>query len=455
MKSEEDNTATDTGMEEVILECPMGGACTSGPMGHIWKTQKINVSVAIQLLEQHVRCVHQAVGAGTTDVTLKPEKLIRPALKVRDGAIEEESWEFFTHQWATYKIQANLTASAKSHLESCLGDEVTLVLFGRLGQDGWNKLDEEGLLKEVKEMFVKKRNRMVNRLKLQNMIQGDDQPVQQFIASLKQVARTCKYSITCSNVACNTTVDYSQEMVLDQLVKGLNDSESCREGDFKLDTVEKVIMAEESSKATQKESGTTTPGYVAPLSTFRKNKTQQNKSQPKCTNCGADGHNFRDLKAEERHKCRAFGKNCNKCKKSNHFAQVCRSRIVKEEGENLNVVERESMSILQSLRSHSSTQNRCNIMEVVRPKRGRQYMGHLKFDKSSQKFIPHNPGKDSYLEIDIKMDSDGLWDLCKRKLKQKTVSTKGHKAVADTGAAICCAPIKEIKDLGLKQSDIM
>ena len=112
------------------------------------------------------------------------------------------------------------------------------MLFGRLGQDGWNKLDEEGLLKEVKEMFVKKRNRMVNRLKLQNMIQGDDQPVQQFIASLKQVARTCKYSITCSNVACNTTVDYSQEMVLDQLVKGLNDSDiqrkvlSCREGDF-------------------------------------------------------------------------------------------------------------------------------------------------------------------------------------------------------------------------------
>ena len=75
--------------------------------------------------------------------------------------------------------------------------------------------------------------------------------------------------------------------------------------------------------------------------------------------------------------------------------------------------------------------------------------------KNSQKFIPHTPGTDSHLEIDIKVDSVSLWDLCKKEINHKTVIRKGHRAVADTGAAICCAPVQEIKELGLKQSDVM
>ena len=69
---------------------------------------------------------------------------------------DEETWEYFCHKWTTYKAQANLTIATKSHLEACLGDEVTQVLFGRLGQDGWNTLTETTLLESVKDIFVKK-----------------------------------------------------------------------------------------------------------------------------------------------------------------------------------------------------------------------------------------------------------------------------------------------------------
>ena len=75
---------------------------------------------------------------------------------------------------------------------------------------------------------TKKRNRMVNRLKLHNLVQGQEQPVQQYVAALKQIARTCQFLIKCSSQDCNTRVDYSHEMVLDQLVRGLNDSETQR-----------------------------------------------------------------------------------------------------------------------------------------------------------------------------------------------------------------------------------
>ena len=46
-------------------------------------------------------------------------------------------------------------------MENCLGDEVTVVLFGRLGQTEWDRLTEYELLDKVKDVFVKKRNRMV------------------------------------------------------------------------------------------------------------------------------------------------------------------------------------------------------------------------------------------------------------------------------------------------------
>ena len=180
-----------------------------------------------------------------------------------------------------------------------MGDEVTKILFGRLGQAGWELLTEETLLEEVRNVFVKKRNRMINRLKLHNLMQGPDQPVQQYVSSLKQIARTCQYSIVCSRQGCNTRVDYSQEIVLDQLVRGLNDDEiqkkvlSTKEEEFNLNSVEKIIVAEESSKATQLESKGSQSGYVAPMSTYKKIKklnATPSQSGGKCQNCGGHGH---------------------------------------------------------------------------------------------------------------------------------------------------------------------
>ena len=160
-----------------------------------------------------------------------------------------------------------------------------MILFGRLGQAGWEQLTEKTLLEEVRNVFVKKRNRMVNRLKLHNLLQGEDQPVQQYVAMLKSIARTCKYTVDCPGDNCDTRVDYSEEMVLDQLVRGLFDSEiqrkvlSCKEENFNLDYVEKIIISEESSKASQKDSKSTTLELPQCLLTRRTSKGFRSKSQ--------------------------------------------------------------------------------------------------------------------------------------------------------------------------------
>ena len=103
----------------------------------------------------------------------------------------------------------------------------------------------------VKEVFVKRRNGMINLLKLRNLRQGPDQPVQQYVSSLKQIARTCKFTMVCSADGCDRQNDYSEEMVLDQLTMGLNDDKiqrrvlGCKEENFNLDFVEKLVINEE------------------------------------------------------------------------------------------------------------------------------------------------------------------------------------------------------------------
>ena len=113
------------------LECPLGADCDKGPDSGIWKTQDVDMEHALILQENHMKYAHQAAAAGAAPAQLKAEKLTRPHIKLKDSQIDEEQWEFFLHKWATYKAQANLTVSAKQHLESCLGEEITEILFGR------------------------------------------------------------------------------------------------------------------------------------------------------------------------------------------------------------------------------------------------------------------------------------------------------------------------------------
>ena len=54
-------------------------------------------------------------------------------------------------------------------------------------------------MKAAKEMVVKIRNRLVMQLQLKKISQGPDQPVQTYLASLKSVARTCKFQVKCTD----------------------------------------------------------------------------------------------------------------------------------------------------------------------------------------------------------------------------------------------------------------
>ena len=260
---------------------------------------------------------------------------------------------------------------------------------------------------------------MVNRLKLHKMAQGPDQPVQQYVASLKQIARTCRYSVQCSRQGCNTNIDYSNEMVLDQLVRGLNDDDiqkkvlSCPEENFNLAAVEKIIIAEECSKATQKESKSSFPSeqQLAPISTFKKSKKKPitTSSNKKCSSCGSEGHkNFSELSEENKGQCKANGKFCENCGKKNHLASVCRSSNSNKSGEKS--AENSGLTL-----STIATDNvyACHQIGAVTTdaKSRRRFLGHVHYDKKNDKFVSKAIRQDNILKVDIVVDKVGYKSL--------------------------------------------
>ena len=80
---------------------------------------------------------------------------------------------------------------------------------------------------------------MMSIVELLRLRQGSEQPVQTFLAQVKANARQCNLKVKCT---CDNMVDYSEHMVLHQLLVRLADDEN-QEDLLALDTIT-LIKAE-------------------------------------------------------------------------------------------------------------------------------------------------------------------------------------------------------------------
>ena len=184
---------------------------------------------------------------------------MRPRLELKDSFVDEETFAFFVHRWSEYKGMAGVASDlAKKELSHCLSDEVQMMLFGRYGEEQYKALTEIQLIAAVKEMVVRTRNKMVTRHKLRKMIQSHDQPIQTFLSSLKATARLCDYKVKCEDEMCGKMVDFTDQMVMEQLTVGLADEETQRKlfmkPEISLQEAEKLVIAEEIGKLSQEDS---------------------------------------------------------------------------------------------------------------------------------------------------------------------------------------------------------
>ena len=127
------------------------------------------VAEKLQLMKMHIGARHAAPPS-----EVRAEKVKRPQLVVKDGFVTEEAFGYFEHSWKEYKKLAGVTTAVKQHLASCLGEEVSALLYAKFGAEGYDALTEEGLLEAAKGMVVKSRNRLVMQLQLKKILQGPD-----------------------------------------------------------------------------------------------------------------------------------------------------------------------------------------------------------------------------------------------------------------------------------------
>ena len=203
----------------VLLECPIGDTCD-------YKTQDVDIYNAMVLLQMHGKMAHQQ-GLGAAPSEMKTGKITRPRLELKYSYVDEEIFAFFEHRWRSYKALAGITdMKAKQELGMCLSDEVSMLLWGKFGAEQYELLTEDQLLDAARELVVRTRNRMVPRHKLRKMTQSHDQPIQLFLSALKTTARLCDYKVKCMDDLCGKYVDFTEQMVMEQLMVGMADEES-------------------------------------------------------------------------------------------------------------------------------------------------------------------------------------------------------------------------------------
>ena len=88
--------------------------------------------------------------------------------------------------------------------------------------------------------------------------QSHDQPIEAFLSDLKATARMCHYKVKCEDEMCGKLVDFTKQMVLEQLTMGLADKDTQRKllknPEVMLAEAEELVVAEEIGKLSQVDS---------------------------------------------------------------------------------------------------------------------------------------------------------------------------------------------------------
>ena len=201
-------------MTAIALPCP------DGDCG--WKTVEVEQKLAKELLDQHIAVKHQS-GGSVAESGCKPERMGRPKA---DLAMSETTWRDFLGQWARFKRSTKVTGQDLiDHLVTCCSDSLRMDLRSDIGEK-MDDMREADLLKAMKKMAVRESNPMVHRNNLRAMKQGENEAFRNYVARLKETAIDCNFSLKCTADLCDSQVCYTEEMIRDQAVYGMNCSDT-------------------------------------------------------------------------------------------------------------------------------------------------------------------------------------------------------------------------------------
>lgn len=243
-----------------------------------------------------------------------PEKL-----KIKTGNLRR-NWQLFRQTWKNYETATQLNGKPD--------DQRIATLLTVIGQDAlevYNTFQftnaEEVTIEDVLDKFesycVPQSNITFERYKLLSRKQHSAESINEYVTCLKNLASSCEFG------------ELSNSLVKDAMVLGVHDERLretlLRELKLSLEKAISIARAAENAKtqATQIKSQEHDVETLNKVKHFKANRNSKPADVIKCKFCGKEHE-------RNKFKCPAFGKNCSKCKKPNHFAEQCRTRQFNE-----------------------------------------------------------------------------------------------------------------------------
>ena len=410
--------------------------------------------ILLSLINLHARTAHPPTPVSTpapASSAAKVEKVKRPVIA---AAGTSEEWSYFELRWSEYKAATHLTGPDVAYqlLECCeegLRRDLTRT-FGAL-----TSKDEQTILANIKSLAVRQENIMVARMQLQQMRQDRDEPVRAFAARLRGQASVCNYKKDCT---CNLIVDFSDIMIRDALIRGLEDEEirldilGRPEQDMSLEKVLQYVEAKESGRRSagrlqHTASGTTTT--AAATSSYKrrsKDKAQPRDTKPQlCGHCGKPGHT--SAKQDRIKKCPAYNHTCTKCRLLHHHESVCRQSQRKQPSQTANTQESpdDATSIFQSL---------CSVNDTPPMSAHAITLDHHIYNEFCNAWERRASDPQPFISVSVAANPLDAQDLGLPTPTYGTTPSASYPAMADTGCQSCLAGTKLLSKLGLDRKHL-
>ena len=289
-----------------------------------WKTQDLSGEFAAILhtsLSVHVRTAHPQPASDLASESVSTKLKLKPP-SIGPGC-DPDQWCHFKRQWEMYKKVMKLgNTELATGLFYCCEDDLKSTLMRDM-QGDISAMAEADLLAAIKRLAVKDESVLVKRIKLSKLTQAPGSPIRTFLSLLRGQAALCQYSVKCKVAGCDHIYDYSEEIIKDNLIRGIADSEILSDllGDPKSDrTLDEIV-----TYIAQKEEGKATRTAVADRMNVMShpNKNKPNRNAPKCWACGEEKHGPKNDRNTRSRKCPAWSSTCSKCSVRGHLSSYC------------------------------------------------------------------------------------------------------------------------------------
>ena len=180
----------------------------------------VNDAFCIALYNAHI-ATHTVATAAAAAPRGKAPPVDRPKLEAGTSLAD---WNYWKARFESFKIAADIPNNKVVHqLLGCLDTDLLKLLYrDNKAPEGLTELE---LIDAVKRIAVKSENVWCLREKLHNMTQDTGEPVSNYTARLRGQARMCGYSMVCVRVGCTQDNDFTDTVIMGELVRGLADPE--------------------------------------------------------------------------------------------------------------------------------------------------------------------------------------------------------------------------------------